>query len=71
MKALIRVLVVLILLVVAVLVGYLTGVQKGQSEVKRARTEAAIYRAESEKYAQVLRGIRQTAQAATVTEPAQ
>lgn len=71
MKAFILVVLVLVLLAVAGVVGYVAGAQKVQSEIKRARTEVAIYKAESEKYAQVLRDIRQTAQAATVTEQAQ
>ncbi len=71
MKAFVLVLLVLVLLAGAGLAGYMAASQKSQSEIKRARTETAIYKAEAEKYTEVLRGIRETAQAATVTEKAQ
>ncbi len=41
-----------------------------REEIVRLKGESAIYKAESEKYAQTIRSIRETAAQATVTEKA-
>lgn len=66
----------LILLFIVLLVGTAKGMEKMvslryHSEIVRLKGEVAIYRAEAENYAKVLRSIRESAATATPVEKAQ
>jgi hypothetical protein len=64
------VLLLLFALITVASVSYLAAAARYRSEITRLKGEASIYRSEADKYSQVLRGIRETATAATVAEKA-
>lgn len=63
-------LVVLALLVVAVF-SYRAGAAKYQSQITALKGEVAIYKSQADRYAGLLKTIRETASSATATEKAQ
>lgn len=71
MKNLISVLVGLVVLILVATVSYKAAASKYQSQIIRLKGEITIYKNQADKYAKIIRTIRETTQQASVTEKAQ
>ena len=63
-------LLIVVVFILGIVTGYKTSSVKYRSEIIVLQGQVAIYQSQAEKYAQVIRTIRETAAQATVTEKA-